>query len=59
MSRHVAPATAHRDLREWLDRVEAIGLLSRITEEVDWDEEMAALSHMVGQEAGAPALLFE
>ena len=54
-----ASSAAHRDLREWLDRVEAIGLLMRIKEEVDWNEEMAAISHMVGQETGAPALLFE
>ncbi|MEK7879526.1 MAG: UbiD family decarboxylase, partial [candidate division NC10 bacterium] len=54
-----ASSAAHRDLRDWLDRVEGIGLLMRIKAEVDWDEEMAAISHMVGQEQSAPALLFE
>lgn len=49
---------AFRDLREFLDRLEAKGDLHRITEEVDWDEEIAAIA----QEAAvreAPALLFE
>ena len=54
------PSTAPGDLREWMARVEALGLLARITEEVDWDQEMAAISYMVSQAAdGGPALLFE
>jgi len=50
---------APRDLREWIGRVEALGLLTRITEEVDWDEQMGAITYLVGQEVDAPALLFE
>lgn len=50
---------APRDLREWIARVEAIGLLRRITEEVDWNEEMGAITYMAHQQIGAPALLFE
>ncbi|MFQ5899381.1 MAG: UbiD family decarboxylase [Candidatus Methylomirabilia bacterium] len=50
---------APRDLREWIARVEALGLLRRITEEVDWNEEMGAITYMAHQEIGAPALLFE
>lgn len=50
---------APRDLRQWIARVEAIGQLQRITEEVDWDEEMGAITYMAHQEIGAPALLFE
>ena len=52
-------AAAPRDLREWLDRVDRVGLLKRITEEVDWKEEMAAITYMAHQEVGAPTLLFE
>ncbi|MBI4562213.1 MAG: UbiD family decarboxylase, partial [Candidatus Rokubacteria bacterium] len=50
---------APRDLRQWIARVEAIGQLQRLTEEVDWDEEMGAITYMAHQEIGAPALLFE
>src|SRR2546426_7012128 len=48
-----------RDLRDWIARVEAIGQLKRITEEVSRDEEMGAITYMAHQEIGAPALLFE
>jgi 4-hydroxy-3-polyprenylbenzoate decarboxylase len=47
------------DLRQWMARVEAIGQLRRITEEVDWNEEMGAIAYMAHQEINAPALLFE
>ena len=50
---------APRDLREWLARVEGLGLVKRIAEEVDWDEEMGAITYMSSQETGSPALLFE
>ncbi len=56
---HAPSGAGPRDLREWLLRVERIGLLKRITTEVDWDEEMSAITYMVAQEVGAPALLFE
>jgi 4-hydroxy-3-polyprenylbenzoate decarboxylase len=49
---------AFRSLREFLDRLEAMGDLHRIKEELDWDEEIAA----VAEEASvreAPALIFE
>jgi hypothetical protein len=51
-------AVAPRDLREWLQRVEAIGELKRIKIEVDRDEEMSAVAYMAGQTVGSPALLF-
>src|SRR5512139_14808 len=47
------------DLRDWLDKVKAMGELKTITEEVDWDEELAAITYMVAKEKGGPALLFE
>jgi len=48
-----------RDLREWMARVEQLGELKRITREVDWDEEMGAITYLVGKQEGGPALLFE
>ncbi len=48
-----------RDLRDWLKEVENIGELLKISEEVDWDQEMSAIAHMAGKEEGAPTLLFE
>jgi UbiD family decarboxylase len=47
------------DLRAWIQRVEAAGLLHRVTAEVDWDQEMAAVTYLAQQEIGGPALLFE
>ena len=54
-----APGSGPRDLRDWIARVEAIGQLKRISEEVGRDEEMGAITYMAHQEIGAPALLFE
>ncbi len=59
MSVPVPHGATPRDLREWIQRVEAIGQLHRIPEEVDWNEEMGAITYMAHQEIGAPALLFE
>ncbi|HEY7675546.1 MAG TPA: UbiD family decarboxylase, partial [Candidatus Methylomirabilis sp.] len=53
------PAPAPRDLREWMARVEAMGELRRVKAEVDWDEEMGAITYLAHQGIGAPALLFE
>ncbi len=47
------------DLRDWLKEVERIGELARITEEVDWDEELSAVTYLAGKKIGGPALLFE
>src|SRR5512139_750022 len=47
------------DLRDWLDKVREMGELKTITEEVDWDEELAAITYMAAKEKGGPALLFE
>src|SRR5215468_1114426 len=46
------------DLDAWLERVEALGELKRITAEVDPDLEAATLTYLVGSEK-SPALLFE
>src|SRR5439155_14056967 len=54
-----AQSAGPRDLRDWISRVEAIGQLKRITEEVSRDEEMGAITYMAHQQLSAPALLFE
>jgi UbiD family decarboxylase len=46
------------DLDLWLDKAEAMGELKRITDEVDPDLEMAAITYLVGSKP-SPALLFE
>jgi len=46
------------DLDAWLDKVEAMGELKRITAEVDPDLEAATITYLVGGER-SPALLFE
>ncbi|MFC1872287.1 UbiD family decarboxylase [Chloroflexota bacterium] len=48
-----------KDLRDWLQEVENRGELVRISEEVDWDEEMGAIVYMGSQKTGAPAFLFD
>ena len=48
-----------RDLREWLERVEAMGELIRIQEPVDCAEEMSAISYLVAKQTPSPAILFE
>jgi len=48
-----------RDLRDWLNRVQEIGELKTIQEEVDWNEELAAITYMAAKKKGSPALLFE
>src|SRR5437773_7740486 len=45
-----APGSGPRDLRDWIARVEAIGQLKRISEEVGRDEEMGAITYMAHQE---------
>src|SRR3981081_1155392 len=45
------------DLDAWLEKVEALGELKRITAEVDPDLEAATITYLVGSEK-SPALLF-
>ncbi len=63
-SRNPAKANAfgHKpiaDLREWLSRVEEIGELTRVSQPVDRDEEMSAISYLVAKQQPSPAVLFE
>ncbi len=48
-----------KDLREWLERVEAMGDLIRVTEPVSCDEEMSAIGYLVAKQHPSPAILFE
>ena len=53
------PATAPRDVREFVAAIEKIGQLKHITAAVSRKEEMGAITYMYHQRVGAPALLFE
>ncbi|RQH02311.1 UbiD family decarboxylase [Natrarchaeobius oligotrophus] len=55
----MARENGSRDLRKWIDQVDEVGSLQRIGEEVDWDEEMGAITYVSHKKEGAPALLFE
>jgi len=48
-----------RDLREWMEVIEAEGELHRISVAVNSQEELAATTYMVARDENAPALLFE
>ena len=56
-------ATASRgpiqDLREWLDRVEDMGDLVRVSEAVSCEEEMSAIGYLVAKHTPSPAILFD
>lgn len=49
---------AFKDLREWIDLLEEKRDLKRIKAEVDWDEELGAITREISSRNG-PALLFE
>ena len=50
---------AWRDLREWLALVDKSGMLKRIEQPVDTDEELAAIAYMATRREDAPALKFD
>ena len=56
--REVSRGANSSDLDAWLEKVEALGELKRITAEVDPDLEAATITYLVGGEK-SPALLFE
>ena len=51
---------AYRGLRGWLDMVERLGELKRVSG-AHWDVEMGAVTHMLTEKSGgmAPAILFD
>src|SRR5215471_13081695 len=48
-----------QDLREWLNRVEALGDLVRVKEAVSCEEEMSAIGYLVAKQKQSPAILFD
>ena len=48
-----------QDLREWIDRVEAMGDLSPSKEAVSCEEEMSAIGYLVAKQKPSPAILFD
>jgi 4-hydroxy-3-polyprenylbenzoate decarboxylase len=49
---------AYPSMREWVQKLDDLGLIQHITTEVDWDLELGAIARRVLYEGG-PALLFE
>ncbi|MQA66993.1 MAG: UbiD family decarboxylase [Alphaproteobacteria bacterium] len=47
-----------RDLREWLERSEAIGELVTVDKPVDVEEEMSAISYLLAKQKPSPAVMF-
>ena len=54
-----APVRPIQDLREWLARVDEISELVRVSEPVDPDEEMSAITYLLAKRQPSPAVLFE
>ena len=48
-----------QDLREWLERVEAMGDLVRVKDSVSCEEEMSAIGYLVAKQKPSPAILFD
>src|SRR5438552_16793475 len=55
---HISRGSNSSDLDAWLEEVEALGELKRISAEIDPDLEAATLTYLVGGKK-SPALLFE
>ncbi|HEY4134303.1 MAG TPA: UbiD family decarboxylase [Alphaproteobacteria bacterium] len=55
-----APLANHpiRDLRDWLERSEAIGELVTVDKPVDVEEEMSAISYLIAKQKPSPAVMF-
>src|SRR5512142_1907068 len=48
-----------QDLRQWLERVDELGELIRISQPVSCEEEMSAIGYLVAKQQPSPAILFE
>jgi 3-polyprenyl-4-hydroxybenzoate decarboxylase len=48
-----------QDLREWLERADAIGELVRVKQPVDRDEEMSAVTYLLAKKKPSPAVIFD
>ena len=55
-----AASMAYRGLRGWIDTVDRLGELRRVSG-AHWDVEMGAITHMLTEKSGgtAPAILFD
>ena len=58
-NRETATEAPNSDLRDWLKRVEEIGELVRVTDPVERDEEMSAISYLIAKQKPSPAVLFD
>src|SRR4030042_5245955 len=47
------------ELRDLIEKAEAMGELKRVKKKVDWDQELTAIDYLVGKSPQAPSLLFE
>ncbi|WP_434511731.1 UbiD family decarboxylase [Desulfitobacterium sp. AusDCA] len=47
-----------KDLREWMEKVEAMGELQEVNE-ANWETEIGAITDLYQQKPGSPALLFD
>src|SRR5205823_9298694 len=56
----VTAAQSYRGLRGWIDTVDRLGELKRVSG-AHWDVEMGAVTHMLTEKSGgtAPAILFD
>ena len=48
-----------QDLREWLERVDAVDELIQVTQPVSRDEEMSAITYLLAKQKPSPAVLFQ
>ena len=48
-----------QDLRQWLDAVEEIDELVRVSEPVSRDQEMSAIGYLVAKQQPSPTIMFE
>jgi 4-hydroxy-3-polyprenylbenzoate decarboxylase len=48
-----------QDLRDWLERVQAIGEFVNVTKAVDRDEEMSAITYLLAKQKPSPAVMFD
>src|SRR6478672_85792 len=53
-----ATGLPHRDMRDWLQMVDALGEL-KVLEGVDWQENIGRITEMLHHTDGAPAVLFD
>lgn len=54
-----APKKPIQDLREWLERVEALGDLVSVKDSVSCEEEMSAIGYLVAKQKPSPAIIFD